>query len=88
MKPYTNIYFCIFPQKYFVFYIFYYIFLSAGKACNTQNDDLRTPGLEKIALRNVLTGLHETRGDSLEENPSNRSYRFAGYKQFICFFFK
>ena len=37
---------------------------------------------------NVLTGLHETRGEYFEENPSNRSFRFAAYKKFIWFVFK
>ena len=71
-------------SKIYIFLnIFYYIILSAGKACVTQNDDFRTHCLEKIALTNILTSLHETRGDVLEENPNNRSYRFAPYKQFI-----
>lgn len=59
VKPYTNILFCIFPKKYFVFYIFYFIFFSAGKACVTLNHDFWTPFLEKIVHRNVLRSLHE-----------------------------
>ena len=88
MKPYINILFCIFPQKYFVFVIFFYIFFSVGKACVTQNDDIRVLCLEKIVLRNVLKNIHETRGDVLQQNPSNRLYRFAPYKQFLWFVFK
>ena len=33
-------------------------------------------------LYNVLTGLHDSRGDYLEKITSNRSYRYAAYKQF------
>ena len=42
----------------------------------------------EIVLKNVLTGLHETRGDHLEDNLSNRSLRYAAYKQFIWWVFK
>ena len=38
--------------------------------------------LDEDILGNVLTGLHETRGDHLEEIPSNRSLRYAAYRQF------
>ena len=39
-------------------------------------------------LKNVLTELHETRGDHLEDNFSNRSLRYAAYKQLIWWMFK
>ena len=39
-------------------------------------------------LKNVLTGLHETRGDHVEDNFCNRSLRYAAYKQFIWWVFK
>ena len=44
--------------------------------------------LEKVILDNVLTSLHETRGDFVESKPSNKSFRFAAYKQFIWFVYK
>jgi len=44
--------------------------------------------LEKVILENVLTSLHETRGDFVENRPSNKSYCFAAYKQFIWFVYK
>ena len=34
----------------------------------------------EIVLKNVLTGLHETRGDHLEDNFCNRLLRDAAYK--------
>ena len=39
-------------------------------------------------LKNVLTELHETSGDHLEDNFSNRSLRYAAYKQLIWWMFK
>ena len=41
-------------------------------------------------LKNVLVGLHETRGDPLEKDGklSNRSLRFVAYKQFIWWVFE
>ena len=39
-------------------------------------------------LKKVLTGLHETRGDHLEDNFCNQSLRYAAYKQFIWWVFK
>lgn len=44
--------------------------------------------LDEDILGNVLTGLHETRGDHLEEVPSNRSLRYAAYRQFSWWVFK
>ena len=48
VKPYANKLFYIFSHKYFVFYILYYRFLSAGKACVTQNNDFPTLCLEML----------------------------------------
>ena len=48
-----------------------------------QNDDFRKLCLEKIVPRNVLTSLHETRSDFLQQNPSNRLYKVVAYKQFL-----
>ena len=42
----------------------------------------------KNSKLSVLTGLHETRGDPMEDNFSNRSLRYAAYKQFIWWVFK
>ena len=44
--------------------------------------------LVKVILQNVLTCLHETHGDFLQTTPSNKSYRFTAYKQFIWFVYK
>ena len=46
--------------------------------------------LNKTILKNVLVGLHETRGDPLENDKDlqNRSLRFAAYKQFIWWIFQ
>ena len=44
--------------------------------------------MSEIVLKNVLTGLHETRGDHLEDNFSIQSLRYAAYKQFIQWVFK
>ena len=49
------------------------------------NEDFRQLCLVKVILQNVLTCLHETRGDFLQMIPSNKCYRFATYKQFIWF---
>ena len=39
-------------------------------------------------MKNVLTGLRKTRVDPIEDNFSNRSLRYAAYKQFIWWVFK
>ena len=41
--------------------------------------------LDKLVLKNVLVGLHESKGDFLEKENEikNRSLRFAAYKQFV-----
>ena len=38
-------------------------------------------------LENVLTGLHDSRGDYLEKD-TNRSYRYVTYKQFTWWVYK
>ena len=38
--------------------------------------------INKAVLENVLTRLHDSRGDYLEKDTTNRSYRYAFYKQF------
>ena len=52
------------------------------------NEDFRKQCLVKVILQNILTCLHETRGDFLLTTPSNKSYHFAAYKQFIWFVYK
>ena len=39
-------------------------------------------------MENFRVGLHEARGEYLEENTSNRSFRYAAYRQFIRWVFK
>lgn len=59
----------------FFLYIFFIIYFSPQvKHVETQNDDIQTLCLEKIVFSNVLTSLHATQGDILEENSTNRSY--------------
>ena len=52
------------------------------------NEDFRQLSFIKVILQNVLICLHETRGDFLQTTPSNKSYYFAAYKQFIWFVYK
>lgn len=51
-------------------------------------NEFKTLCLNEVVLKNVLTGLHETRGDPIEPNMSNRSLRYAAYRQFIWWVFK
>ena len=46
--------------------------------------------LNKAILKKALVGLHETRGDPLENDKDlqNRSLRFAAYKEFIWWIFQ
>lgn len=57
-------------------------------SCITEVDEFRTLCLNKFVLENVLVGLHNSRGDFLENNISNRSFRFASYKQFTLWIYK
>jgi len=56
--------------------------------CITDSDEFKTLCLNKAVLENVLTGLHVSRGDYLEKISSNRSFRYAAYKQFVWWIFK
>ena len=56
--------------------------------CVVQSSEFATLCLDKTVLNNVLTGLHVSRGDFLEDNSTNRSLRFAAYKQFVWWIFK
>ena len=51
--------------------------------CAAMCEEFKTPCLNKVLLKNVLTGLHEIRGDPIEDNFSNQSLRYVAYKQFI-----
>ena len=61
-----------------------------SQKCITLSRQFKTLCLEKLVLKNVLVGLHETRGDPLEKDGklSNGSLRFAAYKQFIWWVFE
>ena len=63
---------------------------SESQKCITLSQQFKTLCLEKLVLKNVLLGLHETRGDPLEKHGklSHRSLRFAAYKQFIWWVFE
>ena len=56
--------------------------------CITESKDFETLCTNKTVLENVLVGLHKARGEYLEENTSNRSFRYAAYRQFIRWVFK
>jgi len=56
--------------------------------CVTESTGFATLCTNKLVLANVLTGLHETKGDYLEKSWSNRSLRYAAYKQFIWWVFE
>ena len=56
--------------------------------CAVMCEEFKTLCLTKVLLKNVLTGLHETIGDPIENNFSNRSLRYAAYKEFIWWVFK
>lgn len=56
--------------------------------CVTELPEFATLCLTESVLKNVLVGLHVSRGDYLEEQYTNRSLRYASYKQFIWWIFK
>ena len=56
--------------------------------CITESKDFEMLCTNKTVLENVLVGLHEERGEYLEENTSNQSFRYAAYRQFIRWVFK
>ena len=57
-------------------------------SCVIKSIEFETLCINKLVLENVLTGLHESRGDHMEKTWSNRSLRYAAYKQFIWWVFK
>ena len=61
-----------------------------GKKCITLAHEFELLRLNKTILKNVLVGLHETRGDPLENDKDlqNISLCFAVYKQFIWWIFQ
>ena len=56
--------------------------------CVLMCEEFQTLCLDKVILNNGLTGLHETRGDPIEDNFPNRSLRYTTYKEFIWWVFK
>ena len=64
------------------------IFHNEKFKCAVMCKEFKTFCLNKVVLKNVLTGLHETRGDPIEDHFSNRSLRYAAYKHFIWWIFK
>ena len=63
-------------------------FDAENMTCIIQSSEFETLCLNETVLKNVLTGLHVSRGDFLEDNTTNRSLRFAAYKQFVWWIFK
>ena len=57
-------------------------------SCVIKSIEFETLCINKLVLEKVLTGLHESRGDHMEKTWSNRSLRYAAYKQFIWWVFK
>ena len=60
----------------------------SGNVCITNSEEFKIICLNKAVLKNVLIGMHETKGDPLEQKITNRSYRFAAYKQFVWWVFQ
>lgn len=56
--------------------------------CILESREFETLCLNGSVLKNVLTGLHVSRGDYLEDVCTNRSLRYAAYKQNIWWIFK
>ena len=55
-------------------------FYTKNISCIIQSKEFEMLCTNEIVLKSVLTGLHETRGDHLENNFSNWSLRYAAYK--------
>ena len=64
------------------------MFLFALGKCIIQTGDSQMLCLQKLILENVFVGIDETRENPLETNSSNRSIRFAAYKQFVWLVYK
>ena len=64
------------------------IFHNEQVKCAVMCEEFKTLHLNKVVLKNILTGLHETRGDPIEDNFSNRSLSYTAYKQLIWSVFK
>lgn len=63
-------------------------FDAENMCCILESREFETLCLNESVLKNVLTGLHVSRGDYLEDVCTNRSLRYASYKQFIWWIFK
>ena len=48
--------------------------------CVAGAEEFQIIGIIKAVLKNVLTRLHDSRGDYLEKDATNRSYCYAAYK--------
>ena len=55
--------------------------------CITRSEEFKMLCTNKTVLKNVLVAFHETKGDHLEPTPTNKSLRYAAYKQFIWWVF-
>ena len=64
------------------------IFHNEQVQCAAMCEEFKTLCLNKVVLKNVLTGLHETKGDPVEDKLLNQSLRYAAYKQFIWWEFR
>ena len=57
-------------------------------SCVIKPIEFETLCINKFVLENILIGLRESRRDHMEKTWSNRSLRYAAYKQFIWWVFK
>ena len=55
--------------------------------CVTESKEFEMLCTSEIVLKNVLTGLHKSKGDYLEAITFSQSLRYAAYKQFIWWVF-
>ena len=56
--------------------------------CETEAEEFQRLCINKAVLENVLTGLYDSIGDYVEKYTTNRSYRYAVYKQFTWWVYK
>ena len=56
--------------------------------CVTEAEGFQILCVNKEMLENVLTGLHDSRGDYLGKDTTNQSYRYVTYKQFTWWVYK
>ena len=63
-------------------------FEKSNIVCMIDSPEFSTLCLNEYVLQIVLTGLHVSIGDYLENECTNRSLRYAAYKQFIWWIYK